>query len=1080
MKYKKILTLLLLAVSLPLHAQSEQWQVEAEASDTKVTFRGDTVDMVAPKGLSLWYKTSMKGNVVIEYDACVVGDGRLSDLNCFWMASDPKAKDPFVNLKKRGGVFNNAYALQLYYLGYGGNGNTTTRFRRYDGNTAIKPGILQEYTDAAHLLQPNHWYHIRLEQVDGKVRYYIDGQCLVDYYDAQPLTRGWFAFRTTQSHTRLAHFRYTAINPTASPVTLKWIKEGTQGYGIDVPSTFGVPFEQGRVKANTPMMLAVGDNRLVQPESWPLAYWPDGSIKWMGVSAVVPAGSDSCLLAVGNEQIKKLSVSKKKTGTSQITKKETTSQYIINTGKITFYVPKGGTENLIDSIVVNGKRVGGSTTLAAALQEEKDNARYTTSLTSKVKSVAVEHDGPYRLVLKLDGVHTPGDCLPFVIRLCCYAGSDEIKVVYTQIIDGRYDTRQISALGLRMRVPMREAAYNRHVAFSMGDAGVWSESVQPLESRRLVEMPQAYRDTYVDKLSSEAQTDAEFYQVAGLKLPEISAFSEKSQELISHLAQWDEYRLSQLSPGACSIRKKAISSAPWIGTKEAHRSEGVLFVGDVTGGMILGMKDFWQSFPSTLQIKEARSNEALAQMWLWSPEAEAMNLCHYDSIAHDLNASYEDVQPGMSTPEGIARTTVLTLKASDGYTGKEDFAQVAASFGDARQLICTPEYLHRCKAFGIWSLPTRNTPLSALIEDRIEGLMKFYENEIDRCGWYGYWNYGDFMHTYDEARNEWRYDVGGYAWDNTELGTTNMLWYAFLRSGRADYWKMAEAMTRHTSEVDVYHQGPHAMLGSRHNVVHWGCGAKESRISQAAWNRFYYYLTADERTGQLMEDVKDADQMLYTLDPMRLAEPRSLYPCTKPARLRIGPDWLAYAGNWMTHWERTQDTKYRDKILAGMKSICALPHRMFSGPLALGYDPATGIITSECDTALQTTNHLMTIMGGFELMNEMMVMIPDTAWQAAWLEHANLYKEKAQSILHNRFLVPHLSAYAGWKMPSATKRKEAWTDLLHIDKKGTPAVFNKPNDPLYFNDKLRSTNDAATWVIDAIYMMETLGTATTE
>jgi hypothetical protein len=336
------------------------------------------------------------------------------------------------------------------------------------------------------------------------------------------------------------------------------------------------------------------------------------------------------------------------------------------------------------------------------------------------------------------------------------------------------------------------------------------------------------------------------------------------------------------------------------------------------------------------------------------------------------------------------------------------------------------------------------------------------------------------MHTYDEARNEWRYDVGGYAWDNTELGTTNMLWYAFLRSGRADYWKMAEAMTRHTSEVDVYHLGPHAMLGSRHNVVHWGCGAKESRISQAAWNRFYYYLTADERTGQLMEDVKDADQMLYTLDPMRLAEPRSLYPCTKPARLRIGPDWLAYAGNWMTHWERTQDTKYRDKIVAGMKSICALPHRMFSGPLALGYDPATGIITSECDTALQTTNHLMTIMGGFELMNEMMVMIPDTAWQAAWLEHANLYKEKAQTILHNRFLVPHLSAYAGWKMPSATKRKEAWTDLLHIDKTGTPAVFNKPDDPLYFNDKLRSTNDAATWVIDAIYMMETLGTATTE
>ena len=38
-----------------------------------------------------------------------------------------------------------------------------------------------------------------------------------------------------------------------------------------------------------------------------------------------------------------------------------------------------------------------------------------------------------------------------------------------------------------------------------------------------------------------------------------------------------------------------------------------------------------------------------------------------------------------------------------------------------------------------------------------------------------------------------------------------------------------------------------------------------------------------------MTEVKDADQKLYTLDPMRLAQPRSQYPCTAPARLRIVP-----------------------------------------------------------------------------------------------------------------------------------------------------------------------------------------------
>jgi len=82
---------------------------------------------------------------------------------------------------------------------------------------------------------------------------------------------------------------------------------------------------------------------------------------------------------------------------------------------------------------------------------------------------------------------------------------------------------------------------------------------------------------------------------------------------------------------------------------------------------------------------------------------------------------------------------------------------------------------------------------------------------------------------------------------------------------------------------------------------------------------------------------------------MRLAEPKSQFPCSAPARLRIGPDWLAYAGNWMTEWERTQNTKYRDKIITGMKSIAALKNGLFTGNMALGYDPATGVISYEGD-----------------------------------------------------------------------------------------------------------------------------------
>ena len=115
---------------------------------------------------------------------------------------------------------------------------------------------------------------------------------------------------------------------------------------------------------------------------------------------------------------------------------------------------------------------------------------------------------------------------------------------------------------------------------------------------------------------------------------------------------------------------------------------------------------------------------------------------------------------------------------------------------------------------------------------------------------------------------------------------------------------MAEAMTRHTSEVDVYHLGRFNMLGSRHNVRHWGDGAKELRISQAAYHRFYHYLTTDERIGDLMHAVVDADYQLIEIDPMREAQPRT-GPIPYPARIRGGPDWLACVANWMTEWERT-------------------------------------------------------------------------------------------------------------------------------------------------------------------------------
>ena len=71
--------------------------------------------------------------------------------------------------------------------------------------------------------------------------------------------------------------------------------------------------------------------------------------------------------------------------------------------------------------------------------------------------------------------------------------------------------------------------------------------------------------------------------------------------------------------------------------------------------------------------------------------------------------------------------------------------------------------------FGFWSLPDRSTPGKKWIEEQLDQAITFYQGQIEQRRWYGFWDYGDVMHSYDLARHAWRSDVGGFAWANGEL-----------------------------------------------------------------------------------------------------------------------------------------------------------------------------------------------------------------------------------------------------------------------------------------------------------------------
>jgi hypothetical protein len=179
-----------------------RWDVELEKPG-RAEAKNGILTLDVPAGCTVWFRPELNGPIRIEYEAVMVKRGgsndRVSDLNCFWMAG---------NVRKRTGRFADYNDLRAYYVGQGGNGNTTTRFRRYIGDPELRP-LLPEHDLSAKdvLLEPNTAQRIELLAANGRIQYVNNGRVVFDFTDKAAYTRGRFGFRTTFSHIEIRKFR---------------------------------------------------------------------------------------------------------------------------------------------------------------------------------------------------------------------------------------------------------------------------------------------------------------------------------------------------------------------------------------------------------------------------------------------------------------------------------------------------------------------------------------------------------------------------------------------------------------------------------------------------------------------------------------------------------------------------------------------------------------------------------------------------------------------------------------------------------------------------------------------------------
>ncbi|MFC4010334.1 Tat pathway signal sequence domain protein [Nonomuraea purpurea] len=744
---------------------------------------------------------------------------------------------------------------------------------------------------------------------------------------------------------------------------LRWLdRPGEQG------ATWGVPWPRGAVGRGAPFALADSDGREVPVQSWVTATWPDGSVKWSAHAIGAGRGAFAYRIEPGREPA---------VPAMPVTVVREDGVLRVGTGVVTWTIEESG-GTLARSISRGSREIARDVRLVSLRQGEptpdEGGPVAREQATGVVERVTVEQDGPVRAVVRLEGRH--GDWLPFTVRLYFHAGAEAVRIMHTFVWDGDPERDFLAGLGLRADVVMRDELHDRHVRLA-GSGGFLTEAVRGLTGLR--------RDP------GESVRRA---QVEGRPCGEIAPEVAGRLHLIP---AWNDYTLDQGSADGFTLRKRTADGHAWVTIPAGTRSSGYGYVGGTGGGLGFGLRDFWRLHPTRLDIRNAAADLATATVWLWSPSAPAMDLRFYhDGMGQDtfaeqlegLEVTYEDYEPGFGDAHGVARTHELTLRVHDATPSARDLAAHAAALNEPGLLAAAPERVREAGVFGLWELPDRSTPAHAEIEDRLDFLFELYRREREQRRWYGFWDYGDVMHTYDRDRHTWRYDVGGYAWDNSELSPDLWLWLQYLRTGRAEVFRFAEAMTRHTGEVDVYHLGRWKGLGTRHNVQHWGCSCKQLRISNAAYRRFYYYLTADERTGDLMDELSTPEETFVVIDPTRKVREDVYTPDPEALSVGLGTDWGSLAAAWLTRWERHGDERARDRLLGTMADIGALPNGFLTGEGRLNLE--TGRFDTSRDKI--SVSHLSSLFGLPEMCAELIALDLDVpGFEEAWLRYCRLY-----------------------------------------------------------------------------------------
>ena len=610
----------------------------------------------------------------------------------------------------------------------------------------------------------------------------------------------------------------------------------TESLGITrtgFPVTRGVPLPERAVRDAAGVSVLDSDGIAVPFQARPLLRWPDGSIQTLLVDfqASVPAHGRAeyglVLDAGGGGSPPPVSV----------VVEEAAERVTVSTGVLRFAVSRRRFSVLEWATLGRQEADGTFTPEVELVSPEAGGEAFATicecfpvddtrrriyglggeclaSLASDDYRVSVEESGPLRVVIRCDGkleaVAPAGHYggyrpLHFTLRLHAYAGQPFLRALFTFVFAANPRETEVEEIGLR--IPL---------------------SVPGGRRARL-----------------------------GMR-----------REMHGTLGRGEGWLLSQKSDRHCVLDRRRGERVQRL-AEDARGENWVALEGD-GGGVAVGLRWMAEEYPKALGIP---ADGGGVDVYLWrDPEGRRLS----------FRRSTEEVHWGQG--EGIYADGTGVAKTSEFFL--HFYARAAGDPRAAIRGLLQPPHLAVDPSAGSWCRQDAGAPGFGgrgdagvpgsggrqdagvpgaapelppfpRAERMLAGYVGWMTRHVGLGRWYGCLDFGDMRATWEADAGEWRFH-GRWGWCNSEWDPRHAFWVQYARTGDPELFALAEAFTRHSTDVDTCHWHPVRpyFVGGcyRHSVDHFGDEPCASHTFVDNWLD-HYAATGDGRTLDVLKEA---------------------------------------------------------------------------------------------------------------------------------------------------------------------------------------------------------------------------------